>query len=132
MNVIKKSGALIVLKELSGMFGCRSRIKLVEREQGHGLGDGRCQPVPLLNDEPLAVQTVRELVDAGLRDDAMSLALAYRMDVLSLAALLTLACLDATDPALQVHGQSVSMLGPETRASQDRQNSDAWSALQVG
>ena len=42
-------------------MGRRGRIKLAEREQGQG-GPGRCRPVPLPDDEALAVETVRELV----------------------------------------------------------------------
>ena len=110
---------------------CRSRIKLAEREITRGAEDGRFKPVPLLDGDTLAAETVRELVDAGLSDDAVTLAIAYGVDLSGLACLLTMACLDATDPGLQANGQSALSLGAEARASLNRHSRDAWSELQV-
>jgi hypothetical protein len=109
----------------------RSRIKLAERDLTRGAQDGRFKPVPLLDDEAQATETVRELVETGLADDAVSLAAAYGLDPAYLASLLTVACLDATDPSLQAQGLLAASLGAEARQMLSLRRSDAWSDLQV-
>jgi hypothetical protein len=90
-----------------------------------------CKPVPLLQQDLLAWETVQELVEASLSDDAISLAIAYRMDLSILAALLTLGCIESTNAASQAQVYTTSSFSAEAKSSHDLTCHEAWSCLQV-
>ncbi len=85
----------------------------------------------MFQQDVLASETVRELVEAGLSDDAVTLALAYHMDLSMLAVLLTLGCIETTNSASHAQVYTSSSLSAEAKSSQDLSCHEAWSALQV-
>jgi hypothetical protein len=113
---------------MNSLRNCRSRIKLAERLQ---CGGGSCRPVPLFQQDVLAWETVRELVEACLSDDAISLAIAYQMDLSMLAMLLTLGCIETTNAASHAQVYTTSSISAEAKSSQELNCHEAWSTLQV-
>jgi hypothetical protein len=66
-----------------------------------------------------------------MSDDAVSLAIAYQMDVSILAVLLTLGCIETTNAASHAQVYTSSSFSAEAKTSQDLICHEAWSALQV-
>jgi hypothetical protein len=110
---------------------CRSRIKLAERLQCGGAVGGSCKPVPLFQQDLLAWETARELVEASLSDDAITLAIAYQMDLSMLAVLLTRGCIETTNAASHAQAYTTSSFCAEAKSSLDLSCHEAWSTLQV-
>jgi hypothetical protein len=70
-------------------------------------------------------------VEASLSDDAISLAIAYQMDLSILSVLLTRGCIETTNAASHAQVFTTSSFSAETKSSQDLSCHEAWSTLQV-